>query len=69
MAQGGIPLVKPRRPWIHMARAVPSTLHQVVKFEYDHQEIIVHGEDDLSIHIDSYIPYIEAIEGCASVVY
>ena len=21
------------RPWIHMARAVPSTLHQVVKFE------------------------------------
>ncbi|XP_069152078.1 uncharacterized protein [Solanum lycopersicum] len=23
------------RPWIHMARAVPSTLHQVVKFEHD----------------------------------
>ncbi|KAH0763564.1 hypothetical protein KY290_019637 [Solanum tuberosum] len=28
------------RPWIHMAWAVPSTLHQVVKFEHNHQEII-----------------------------
>ena len=37
------------RPWIHMARAVHSTLHQVVKFEHDKQEIIVHGEDDLPI--------------------
>ncbi|XP_075091539.1 uncharacterized protein LOC142171742 [Nicotiana tabacum] len=25
------------RPWIHMARAVPSTLHQMVKFECDGQ--------------------------------
>ncbi|KAH0682673.1 hypothetical protein KY285_020179 [Solanum tuberosum] len=32
------------RPWIQMAQAVPSTLHQVVNFEYDHQEIIVHGK-------------------------
>ncbi|XP_070041447.1 uncharacterized protein [Nicotiana tomentosiformis] len=23
------------RPWIHMARAVPSTLHQILKFEHD----------------------------------
>ena len=23
------------RPWIHTARAIPSTLHQVVKFEHD----------------------------------
>ncbi|XP_075076722.1 uncharacterized protein LOC142163347 [Nicotiana tabacum] len=34
------------RSWIHMARAVLSTLHQMVKFEYDRQEIVVHGEDD-----------------------
>jgi len=57
------------RPWIHMAWAVPSTLHQVVKFEHNHQEIIVHGEDDLPIYIDPSIPYIEAKEGCDSIVY
>jgi len=57
------------RPWIHMAQAVPSTLHQIIKFEYDHKEIIVHGEDDLSIYRDPSIPYIEAKEGCDSIVY
>ena len=35
------------RPWVHRARAVPSTLHQMIKFEYDQQEVIVHGEGDL----------------------
>ncbi|XP_075080433.1 uncharacterized protein LOC142165941 [Nicotiana tabacum] len=30
------------RPWIHIAKAVPSSLHQMVKFEWDRQEIIVH---------------------------
>ena len=55
------------RPWIHMARAVPSTLHQVVKFEYNNQEIIVHGKDDSPIYRDPSNPYIEAKEGCDSV--
>ncbi|XP_049381358.1 uncharacterized protein LOC125845912 [Solanum stenotomum] len=32
------------RPWIHMAGAVPSILHQTLKFVWNHQEIIVHGE-------------------------
>ncbi|XP_070015964.1 uncharacterized protein [Nicotiana sylvestris] len=31
------------RPWIHAVKVVPSTLNQVVKFEWDRQEIIVHG--------------------------
>ncbi|XP_010324801.2 uncharacterized protein [Solanum lycopersicum] len=57
------------RPWIHMARAVPSTLHQVVKFEYNNQEITVHGEDNSPIYRDPSVPYIEAKEGCDSVVY
>ena len=35
------------RPWVHRARAVPSMLHQMIKFEYDQQEVIVHGEGDL----------------------
>ncbi|KAH0737648.1 hypothetical protein KY290_036353 [Solanum tuberosum] len=49
-------------PWFHMARVVPSTLHQVVKFEYDHQKIIVYGEDDLPLYRDPSIPYIESFE-------
>ncbi|XP_070029343.1 uncharacterized protein [Nicotiana sylvestris] len=57
------------RPWIHMARAVPSTLHQMVKFEHNMQEIIVHGEDESSIYKDPLIPCIEAKEWCESIVY
>ena len=52
-----------------MARAVSSTLHQVVKFEHDKQEIIVHGEDDLPITRDPSIPCIEAKRGCESLNY
>ncbi|XP_019242606.1 PREDICTED: uncharacterized protein LOC109222744, partial [Nicotiana attenuata] len=36
------------RPWIHAAKVVPSSLHQMVKFEWDRQEIVVHGDEDLS---------------------
>ncbi|XP_070013336.1 uncharacterized protein [Nicotiana sylvestris] len=35
------------RPWIHAAKVVLSTLHQMVKFEWDRQEIVVHNEDNL----------------------
>lgn len=31
-------------PWIHMASVVPSTLHQYLKFEYDYQKLVIHGE-------------------------
>ncbi|XP_070013545.1 uncharacterized protein [Nicotiana sylvestris] len=40
------------RPWIHAAGAIPSTLHQMVKFEHEDQEIVVHGEDEQSIYRD-----------------
>ena len=52
-----------------MARVVPSTLHQVVKFKHDKQEIIVHSEDDLPINRDPSIPCIEAKRGCESLNY
>ncbi|XP_070026511.1 uncharacterized protein [Nicotiana sylvestris] len=29
--------------WIHATGVIPSTLHQMVKFEYEYQEIIVYG--------------------------
>ncbi|XP_070022482.1 uncharacterized protein [Nicotiana sylvestris] len=57
------------RPWIYTARAVPSTLHQMLKFEHDGQEIIVHGEDESSVYKDPLIPCIEAKEGYESIVY
>uniref|UniRef100_A0A1U7YEV0 Uncharacterized protein LOC104243781 n=1 Tax=Nicotiana sylvestris TaxID=4096 RepID=A0A1U7YEV0_NICSY len=56
-------------PWIHTARAVPSTLHQMLKFEHDGQEIIVHGEDESSVYKDPLIPCIVAKEGSESIVY
>ncbi|XP_070010932.1 uncharacterized protein [Nicotiana sylvestris] len=47
------------RPWIHAAKVVPSTLHQMVKFEWDRQEIVVHGEDNLCAHSDAIVLFIE----------
>ncbi|XP_070039643.1 uncharacterized protein [Nicotiana tomentosiformis] len=58
-----------KSPWIHVARAVSSTLHHMLKFEHDRQEIIVHGEDESSIYKDPLIPCIEAKEVCESIVY
>ncbi|XP_075092407.1 uncharacterized protein LOC142172640 [Nicotiana tabacum] len=57
------------RPWIHAAGAVPSTLHQMVKLEYEDQEIIVHGEDEQSIYRDPSVPCLEAREGSEHIVY
>ncbi|XP_070013312.1 uncharacterized protein [Nicotiana sylvestris] len=47
------------QPWIHTAKAVPSTLHQMVKFEWDREEIVVHGEDNLCSRDDAIVPFIE----------
>ncbi|XP_070010489.1 uncharacterized protein [Nicotiana sylvestris] len=47
------------RPWIHAAKAVPSTLHQMVKFEWDRQEIVLHGDDGTGVVSDDIVPFIE----------
>ncbi|XP_070025098.1 uncharacterized protein [Nicotiana sylvestris] len=57
------------RPWIHAAGAVPSTLHQMVKFEHEDQEIVVHGEDEQSIYRDPSVLCLEAKEGSEHIVY
>ncbi|XP_070020753.1 uncharacterized protein [Nicotiana sylvestris] len=57
------------RPWIHTAGAVPSTLHQMIKFEHENKEIVVHGEDEESIYRDPYVPCLEAREGSEHIVY
>ena len=57
------------RPWVHRAGAVPSMLHQMIKFEYDRQEVIVHGEGDLSIYKYSSSPFIKADNENEALVY
>ncbi|XP_039169970.1 uncharacterized protein LOC120294106 [Eucalyptus grandis] len=47
------------RPWIHTAGAVPSSLHQSVKFVVEGKLVIVHGEEDHRIYHETAIPYIE----------
>ncbi|XP_075081259.1 uncharacterized protein LOC142166300 [Nicotiana tabacum] len=57
------------RPWIHAAKTVPSSLHQMVKFEWDMQEIVVHGDEDLSACNDTIVPFIEAKDDKGPWVY
>ena len=57
------------RPWVHRAGVVPSMLHQMIKFEYYRQEVIVRGEGDLSIYKDSSSPFIKANNENEALVY
>ena len=50
------------RPWIHHAQAVPSTLHQCVKFIEGGRIITVKGEEQLLISKPVAIPYIDCAE-------
>ncbi|KAL4319496.1 hypothetical protein GQ457_18G010710 [Hibiscus cannabinus] len=47
------------RPWIHAAGAVPSTLHQKLKFVIDGKLVTVQGEEDIIASIATNTPYIE----------
>nr|QVT92263.1 reverse transcriptase [Solanum chacoense] len=50
------------RPFIHMAGAVPSTLHQLMKFVWKDQELVIHGEGS---HSDGYAPIVHKVSrGC-----
>ncbi|XP_070020005.1 uncharacterized protein [Nicotiana sylvestris] len=46
------------RPWIHAAGAVASTLYQAIKFEWNHQEVIIHGDGSNPIYSRQTIPMI-----------
>ena len=50
------------RPWIHMAGAVPSTLHQNVKFIADENLITMVAEEDIVAMTTVSTPYIEVKE-------
>ncbi|KAK4713618.1 hypothetical protein R3W88_019525 [Solanum pinnatisectum] len=51
------------RPWVHMARAVPSTLHQCVKFEWGRTEVTIHGELSHPILSVNSIPVTDELDG------
>ncbi|WRX11667.1 G-patch domain - like 1 [Theobroma cacao] len=50
------------RPWIHMAGAIPLSLHQKAKFIVEGKIVCVNREEDLLISKPTYTPYMEAVE-------
>ena len=50
------------RPWIHAAHAVPSKLHQRVKYVQGDHVVTVKGEEHLLISQPNVVPYIENTE-------
>ena len=50
------------RPWIHINGAVPSTLHQKIKFVTERQLISIAAEEDMITATSSGAPYVEVDE-------
>ncbi|KAJ9167500.1 hypothetical protein P3X46_022148 [Hevea brasiliensis] len=50
------------RPWIHSANAVPSTLHQRIKYIMDGKIITIRGEEAILVTKSQSLPYVEAAE-------
>ncbi|KAL4342152.1 hypothetical protein GQ457_08G037070 [Hibiscus cannabinus] len=50
------------RPWIHAAGAVPSSLHQKLKFILDGQLVTVNAEEEIIASVTTDAPYIEVDE-------
>ena len=50
------------RPWIHVAGAVPSTLHQKIKFVIEGQLVYIATKEDMITATSSRAPYVEADE-------
>ena len=50
------------RPWIHSAGAVPSSLHQKLKFVTEGKLVSVEGEQDIIASVTSDTPYVQPDE-------
>ena len=50
------------RSWIHIVGAVPSTLHQKIKFVMEGQLVCVSTEEDMIATTSSGAPYVEIDE-------
>ncbi|XP_016673244.1 uncharacterized protein [Gossypium hirsutum] len=63
MGRIDIPLeIGPRRPWIHSAGAVPSSLHQKLKLVTDGRLVTINAEEDIIIAVTSKASYVETNE-------
>uniref|UniRef100_M1DM39 Gag/pol polyprotein n=1 Tax=Solanum tuberosum TaxID=4113 RepID=M1DM39_SOLTU len=51
------------RPWVDMARAVPSTFHQCVMFEWGRTEVTIYGELSHPIISVNSIPVTDELDG------
>ena len=51
-----------RRPWIHIARAIPFTLHQKIKFVTEAKLICISAKEDMITATSSRAPYVETDE-------
>ncbi|XP_017644172.1 uncharacterized protein LOC108484780 [Gossypium arboreum] len=47
------------RPWIHSAKAVPSSLHQKLKMVTEGRLIIINAKEDIIASVTSDAPYVE----------
>ena len=47
------------KPWIHVVGAVPSTLHQILKFIWEDHENVIHGEGSNRSYPCFSVPVIE----------
>ena len=50
------------RPWIHIAEAIPSILHQKIKFVIEGQLVFVATEEDMIVAASSRAPYVKTNE-------
>ena len=50
------------RPWIHIVRVVPFTLHQKIKFVMEGQLVCVSTKEDMIAATSSRAPYVEEDE-------
>ena len=50
------------RPWIHIARVVPSTLHQKIKFVIEGQLVSIAVKNDMIAATSLGTPYVEIDE-------
>ena len=57
------------RPWIHTTSAVPSTLHQKVKFVVEESLIIVVVKEDMIATTTTTTPYLEVEENATEYAF
>lgn len=50
------------RPWIHKAGAVPSTVHQCLKYIEEGSVITIRGEEEVILSKPVFVPYVENVD-------